>query len=86
MIYLDNAATTKPNISALENAQKYLTEEFFNPSAKYRGGIDASLVIKQAKQTFSKIFGACMAQETVYTPFRKVPGVTPNASEKHRIK
>lgn len=58
MIYLDNAATTKPNIAALENAQKYLSEEFFNPSAKYRGGINASLVLKQAKQTFSKIFGS----------------------------
>ncbi len=65
MIYLDNAATTKPNISALENAQKYLTYEFFNPSAKYRGGIDASNVIKQAKQTFSKIFGSNF--EVVFT-------------------
>ncbi len=58
MIYLDNAATTKPNINALEKAKSYLTDDFFNPSAKYRGGIDASNVIKQAKQTFSKIFGA----------------------------
>ncbi|MBO7214645.1 MAG: aminotransferase class V-fold PLP-dependent enzyme, partial [Clostridia bacterium] len=40
-----------------KKAEYLLTEQYFNPSAKYRGGIDASNVIKQAKNTFSKIFG-----------------------------
>ena len=29
MIYLDNAATTKPNQKALERAGVYLTEKYF---------------------------------------------------------
>ena len=38
MIYLDNAATTKPSITAFELAQNYVTEKYFNPSAMYKEG------------------------------------------------
>lgn len=38
MIYLDNAATTKPDCECLKNAEKYLTEYFYNPSALYAEG------------------------------------------------
>ncbi|MBQ3235754.1 MAG: aminotransferase class V-fold PLP-dependent enzyme [Clostridia bacterium] len=58
MIYLDNAATTKVNIDAVKKAEYLLFDEFYNPSAKYHGGITAQNVIKQAKNTFSKVFGA----------------------------
>lgn len=36
LIYLDNAATTKPNINLLEICSKYSAENFYNPSALYR--------------------------------------------------
>lgn len=49
MIYLDNAATTKPNETALSRAQRYLTEVYFNPSALYREGFDLHLDLKSAK-------------------------------------
>ena len=65
MIYLDNAATTKTDVSALKKAEYLLTEEFFNPSAKYHGGITANNVIKNAKNSFSKIFGSNF--EVVFT-------------------
>ena len=38
MIYLDNAATTKPDQEALSRAQEYLTTNYFNPSGLYREG------------------------------------------------
>ncbi len=38
MIYFDNAATTKPDGECLKIAEKYLNEEYFNPSALYAEG------------------------------------------------
>ncbi len=38
MIYLDNAATTRPNENAVRRAGVFLTERYFNPSALYGGG------------------------------------------------
>ncbi len=38
MIYLDNAATTRPDSGCLEVAGQYLTEKFYNPSALYAEG------------------------------------------------
>ena len=38
MIYLDNAATTKPDFECIEQAKEYLIEKFYNPSALYAGG------------------------------------------------
>lgn len=39
MIYLDNAATTRPNENAVRRAGIFLTERYFNPSALYGGGV-----------------------------------------------
>lgn len=52
MIYLDNAATTKPLFSAVKECEKYLTEEYFNPSAKYKQGIETKKTIDFARQVF----------------------------------
>lgn len=38
MIYLDNAATTKPDSECLRVAGQYLTDKFYNPSALYAEG------------------------------------------------
>ncbi len=58
MIYFDNAATTKPLNSALNSAQ-YINEElFFNPSARYHGGVKASSVIKTARDNISRFLGS----------------------------
>lgn len=58
MIYLDNAATTKPNMDAIISANYINETEFFNPSAKYHGGIVSSGIISKAKENFSRIFGS----------------------------
>jgi cysteine desulfurase len=50
MIYLDNAATTKPNEQCLEQAKKYLYESYYNPSALYAGGYNLQLELKSARK------------------------------------
>ena len=46
MIYLENAATTRPNGRAVQAANVYLTEEYFNPSALYSGGFAVNTEIQ----------------------------------------
>ena len=58
IIYLDNAATTKPLKEALEFAQKFNDECFYNPSSLYHGGVQNKSQINLAKQTLSKLVGA----------------------------
>lgn len=57
MIYLDNAATTCPSKKALEFAEKYNYEKYFNPSALYLGGIEASKDISISKDKILNSLG-----------------------------
>ncbi|MBE7081022.1 MAG: cysteine desulfurase [Clostridiales bacterium] len=50
MLYFDNAATTIPSQTALEKADIFNSEKFFNPSALYLGGLNCSKEIKLAKE------------------------------------
>lgn len=69
MIYFDNAATTKPSELCLKQAEKYLLQEFYNPSALYSEGYKINLELKQAAlnilssvadvNSFSLIFTSC---------------------------
>lgn len=49
MIYLDNAATTKPDEECLRSAEQYLTEYFYNPSALYAEGYTLHKEITKAR-------------------------------------
>ena len=56
MIYFDNAATTKPDVVCLEKAEKYLKEEYFNPSSLYAEGYKLNKEIRLARENIlSKI-------------------------------
>lgn len=57
MIYLDNAATTKPCKEAVEAAVNALTECFGNPSSTHAEGIRAKLLLDDARQTIAKAIG-----------------------------
>ena len=69
MIYLDNAATTKPNKAAFERARVYAEEKFYNPSALYNEGYALQSELKQARsallcevadeKTFEWVFTSC---------------------------
>lgn len=58
MIYLDNAATTKPCKEAVEAALRCMTENFGNPSSLHHAGIAAEQVLKDAKKTILDKLGA----------------------------
>lgn len=69
MIYFDNAATTKPDEKSLKKAEKYLLQDFYNPSGLYIEGHRINLDLKQAAvnilspiadvNNFSVIFTSC---------------------------
>ena len=69
MIYFDNAATAKPCENCIKQAEKYLLQDFYNPSALYAGGHKINLDLKQAAlnilspiadlNNFSVIFTSC---------------------------
>lgn len=67
MIYLDNAATTKPSASAFERATAYVTEKFYNPSALYREGFAMQGELKKARSVLLSKVADESAFELVFT-------------------
>ncbi|MBQ2740862.1 MAG: cysteine desulfurase [Clostridia bacterium] len=67
MIYLDNAATTKPNERAMARAQNFITERYFNPSAKYREGYALQSELKSARSSLLSAVADPTAFECVFT-------------------
>ncbi len=66
MIYLDNAATTKPSQSALKFAENFITENYFNPSALYREGLKVSREIKISKEKIARQLNAT-SHDVIFT-------------------
>ena len=66
MIYLDNAATTAPSKSALEKAQIFNEEKYFNPSTLYSDGLNCAKEIKLAKENLLKNIGG-INHELIFT-------------------
>ncbi len=58
MIYLDNAATTEVCAAAAEAAVYAMRKCWGNPSALYRFGIDAELLINSARSALAEALGA----------------------------
>ena len=50
MIYLDNAATTRPDPEAFDRAQAYCSDHFYNPSARYGGGFAVASAVGEARE------------------------------------
>ncbi len=63
MIYLDNAATTKPSKSAIDAFLKTV-DEFGNPSSLHRLGLNAEKLIRTSKRTIAEKIG--VKPETIY--------------------
>ena len=89
MIYLDNAATTRPLDGALVRAQRYLTECYYNPSALYHGGAEAARLLQEARSflvsqiadpaRFSMIFTSCGSEadnQAIFSAARRGNAVT----------
>ncbi|HBB72104.1 MAG TPA: cysteine desulfurase [Ruminococcus sp.] len=58
MIYLDNAATTKPCPEAVKAAVDAMTVNFGNPSSLHRAGLDAQLTVDGARRVIADTLGA----------------------------
>ena len=58
MIYLDNSATTKPCLEAVEAITTALTEQWANPSALYNFGFDAAHALRAARSKVAQALGA----------------------------
>lgn len=67
MIYLDNAATTKPCEKAFEFAKAYVTEKFYNPSALYREGFAIQGELKKARSVLLSKVADESAFELIFT-------------------
>ncbi len=57
MIYLDNAATTKPAECAIHAAELCLKQDFGNPSSLHRFGLNAQLHIDLARKQIAESLG-----------------------------
>ena len=67
MIYLDNAATTKPSLTAFERATAYVTEKFYNPSAMYNEGFALQGELKKARSVLLSKVADETAFELIFT-------------------
>ena len=67
MIYLDNAATTRPDGECLKRAEKYLYDEFYNPSALYAEGYNVQLGLREAKNNILSLVADPAAFDLVFT-------------------
>lgn len=67
MIYLDNAATTKPLVEAFERARVYAEEKFYNPSGLYNEGYALQGELKTARSALLSKVADENAFELVFT-------------------
>ncbi|MBQ8406695.1 MAG: aminotransferase class V-fold PLP-dependent enzyme [Clostridia bacterium] len=67
MIYLDNAATTKPSERAVSRAEVFLKEKYFNPSALYAEGFALQGELKKARNTLLSFVASDRDFEWVFT-------------------
>ena len=65
MIYLDNAATTRPSPGAMK-ALSRAAECFYNPSSLYKGGLEAEALVKNAREEVARAVGG-LPEEIFFT-------------------
>lgn len=65
-VYFDNAATTPPHPKVVEVMNKYLTEDFGNPSSIHSFGRKARVIVEEAREMIANFIGA-NASEIYFT-------------------
>ena len=66
MIYFDNAATTKPKDSVVNEIIKCLKVDWGNPSSIYKFGSNAKNIVNESRQSVAKFLG-CNSNEIIFT-------------------
>ena len=67
MIYLDNAATTKPDAECFERAKKYIDEAFYNPSALYAEGYNLHRELSETRLEILKFIANDRDFDVIFT-------------------
>lgn len=67
MIYLDNAATTKPDRECLQRAEKYVSDNFYNPSALYAEGYALHRELEQTRRAILDLIADSSGFEIIFT-------------------
>lgn len=67
MIYLDNASTTRCSEISAEIIKNSLTNEFFNPSAKYGEALKRNKMLDECRQEIVKLVGGNDNYSVVFT-------------------
>lgn len=57
-LYLDSAATAKPNKEVLKAVMPYLTDEFYNPSSIYSDGVRVKRAIDNSRESIAGFINA----------------------------
>ncbi|WP_017547557.1 cysteine desulfurase family protein [Salinicoccus carnicancri] len=65
MIYLDNAATTKPDTHILEAYAKLSEDMFYNSESLHGGGLDANSLLEQARNYIKNYFDS--SKQVIFT-------------------
>ncbi len=66
MIYLDNAATTRPQKEALKEAEAAI-DNYYNPSALYGGGLEAARAVNKAREEILALMHCERNFELIFT-------------------
>ena len=66
MIYMDNAATTRPSEAVTDKVSSVMRDVFGNPSSKYILGVEAEAELKSAKKLIADIL-KCQEKEIIFT-------------------
>lgn len=67
MIYLDNAATTKPNQDVLDTFVKVNQSLYFNPNSPHKAGLQAEQLLQQTKREIKELLQLNNAFEVLFT-------------------
>lgn len=66
MVYLDNAATTKPSEKVIAKALQYMTENFGNAGSIYSLGTEAKRAVEEARKQVAELISA-QPEQIIFT-------------------
>lgn len=67
MIYLDNAATTKPNQAVLDSFLKVSEKAYYNANSPHQMGLQAEQILLQAKSRVKEILNLNINTDVIFT-------------------
>ena len=67
MIFFDNASTTKLCDEAVDSLIKYSVQKFYNPSSKYKEGVENFNAIQNVKKYICEILGVEFKNNIIFT-------------------